>query len=125
MTDPEMQDVKVARRPRKRTHSLYCLVVSAGPFVIVRMPEHCVRWPKLRKEIHAMMRSEHGVKAKDVLMVEGLAGDPYDEADTKEDIGLFERAFAGDPDALKKLNLHAWNEDMQSFDRIRKGEPEL
>lgn len=107
------------RPPRRRKWSLYCLVISAGPLVLLRMPEHATRWTIVSKAINAMMRNEHGVLAKDIFDVEGLAGSPEPDVAAQEDLGVFERAFSGDPTALAKFSLHAWNTDEESFDMVR------
>jgi len=107
------------RPQRRRKWSLYCVVVSAGPLVLLRMPEHATRWTTVRKALNAMMRNEHAVPAKDIFDVEGLAGSPEADLAAREDLGVFERAFAGDPTALAKFSLHAWNADTESFDMIR------
>lgn len=107
------------RPQRRRKWSLYCVVVSAGPLVLLRMPEHATKWTIVRKAVNTMIRSEHAVLAKDIFDLEGLAGSPEPDVPAQEDLGVFERAFSGDPTALAKFSLHAWNADAESFDMVR------
>lgn len=104
---------------RKRKIALFCTVVSSGPLVIVRMPEHHVRWSTVRREIHAMMRREHGIRAKDIHAVEALAGDVDGDTDGGETAEICRRAFAGDRMTLAAFDLQAWDDGAGGFRRAR------
>lgn len=95
-------------RPTARRHSLYLLVISSGPFVIVRGPEGFEAWPVIRKALRKVMREEHGLKAADVSSVEGLA-DPRDDIEP-DTVARLAAAFDG-ADHFRRFYLYAWTGD--------------
>jgi hypothetical protein len=109
--------------PTRRRTSLYCLVVSTGPLVIVRMPEGFVAWRTVRPAVNEMMRREHGVLAKNIHSIEGLAGDPEGDGDHGESLDVAGRAFAGDLMTMRRFHLHAWDDATGTFVNIRAGAP--
>lgn len=105
--------------PTKRRVPLYCVLISSGPLVMVKMPDTFVRWDIIRREIHASIKREHDIKAKDVVTIEGMAGMPEGVNTYEEGFERFERAFNGDVECYPKFNLHAWNDEEQTFKLFR------
>lgn len=95
----------------KRRHALYLLVVNTGPLVILQAPAEFLRWDTHRAAILRMMRREHGVKAKDVHAVEGLAGSPDGPGadDDREALGKLKDTFSGIRHGFAAFHLYTWD----------------
>ena len=106
-------------KPKTRRTALFCNVLSPGPLVMVKMPEAFVAWSVIRREIHASLRREHGVLAKDVHAIEAFAGIIDGDTDGGQGLQLCNRAFAGHADALHAFALHAWDSDTSTFTLFR------
>jgi hypothetical protein len=94
-------------------------VISEGDLVIVRMPDKFVPWATIRREMNASIRREHGILAKSVHTVEGLAGDPDGDDDGGKMKELCDKAFGGDRTIVKAFALHAWNDAKAMFELAR------
>lgn len=129
--------------PGQRTPSWnqYCTVISHGPLVIVRMPDEYMRWTVVRKAVFDFMRESYGVKAQDIVAIEGLAGMRPPKFRSKSDAEMWtmwnrkyleddkitlpkiEKAFAGDTTLFSAFNLWAWNGKGFTLVRAAKDNP--
>lgn len=103
----------------KRRVSLYCVLYSSGPLVVVKMPGAFVRWTVIRTALHAMLRKHYGVLAKNLHGVEGIAGSPDGDTDDGASLMRCEAAFSGSPDTLRGFDLHAWDDETKGFVFVR------
>lgn len=107
---------------RKRSHCLYCVVISRGPLVMVRMPEEHTAWRPMVIAIHEFMRDDLDIKAKDISAIEGMAGYP-DPDSPEEDHAFLEKcgiAFEGSDMHIPAFMLYAWDEAAGGFRLKRK-----
>lgn len=111
--------IRESAKPRK--HALYLNVVSHGPLVIAKMPDEFIRWAEVRQRIFDFMKRDLGVKVKDILSLEGVAGLPEREAhnDDPEFVTKCEKAFGGSSDYLKAFTLYAWDDATRTFKLAR------
>lgn len=97
----------------KRRVSRFLHVIIGGPFVIVQVPEHHVRWTTLRGAILRAMKRDLGLPAARVSAIEGLAGHPdptpADQVDEARLLPRLELAFAGDPEPFAAFHLYAYD----------------
>lgn len=101
---------------KKPNVALYCNVISSE-LVIVRMPDKHVLWTDIRREIHAFMKRDLDVRAKDITSIDALTGNQDDPNDDRE---AFDKVFSGSINGFKSFYLYAWNDDTKTFDLVRK-----
>ncbi|UTU08765.1 hypothetical protein CcrJ4_gp505 [Caulobacter phage J4] len=77
--------------------------------MILQAPADFLRWDIHRAAILRMMRRDHGVKAKDVHAIEGLAGSPYGADDDREALGKLKETFAGLRHGFAAFHLYTWD----------------
>jgi hypothetical protein len=101
---------------RKRTHCLYCLVISEGPLIFVRFPSYATAMRPLINKLLQRLKSDHGLTARQVHGLEGMAGWPEGEEEPDPDFLIrLEKAYQGAPEIVAKFLLYDWNESEQTF----------
>jgi hypothetical protein len=109
----------------KRRHRLYCNVICSE-LVIVKMPEQAMAWRTIIRALNAAMRTL-GVKAKDIIALEGLADPDSDDPSLKDAAFLLrlEQAFTGQLEPFAAFTLFAWDNQNAGFQLARKGRDKI